>query len=63
MPRTRITIGADEIGEPSGARSKSRGKDAPSTDQIGLFTGPDGKQRASEFTQPTPTVRDTPGGN
>jgi hypothetical protein len=62
MPRTRITIGDDEIEGPSGA-TKSRKKDAPKTDQIGLFTGPDGKQRASEFTQPTPVVRDTPTGN
>ncbi|HEY1531994.1 MAG TPA: mechanosensitive ion channel domain-containing protein [Galbitalea sp.] len=62
MPRTRITIGDDEIEGPSGA-AKSRKKDTPRTDQIGLFTGPDGKQRASEFTQPTPVVRDTPTGN
>jgi hypothetical protein len=61
MPRTRIVIGEDEIGE---ARAvKSRGKEATRTDQIGLFTGADGKQRASEFTAPTPTVRDTPTGN
>jgi len=61
MPRTRIVIGEDEIGE---ARAvKSRGKEATKTDQIGLFTGADGKQRASEFTAPTPTVRDTPTGN
>jgi small-conductance mechanosensitive channel len=62
MPRTRITIGDDEI-DATGAVSKGRKQEVPKTDQIGLFTGPDGKQRASEFTQPTPVVRDTPGGN
>jgi small-conductance mechanosensitive channel len=62
MPRTRITIGGDEIGHAQ-APSKTRGKDAPTTDQIGLFTGADGQQRASEFTAPTPIVRDTPTGN
>jgi len=62
MPRTRITIGGDELGEPKAA-AKSRGKEAPKTDQIGLFTGADGQQRASEFTAPTPIVRDTPTGN
>jgi small-conductance mechanosensitive channel len=60
MPRTRITIGADEIGETS---ARGRKKEPPKTDQIGLFTGNDGAQRASEFTAPTPTIRDTPGGN
>jgi small-conductance mechanosensitive channel len=62
MPRTRITIGGDEIG---GTESgpKSHKKEAPKTDQIGLFTGEDGQQRASEFTQSTPIVRDTPTGN
>jgi small-conductance mechanosensitive channel len=60
MPRTRITIGGDEIGEPKPA---AKGKEAPKTDQIGLFTGADGQQRASEFTSPTPIVRDTPTGN
>ncbi len=67
MPRTRITIGGDEIGPAAGTgaanRSKSAQKDAPKTDQIGLFTGADGQQRASEFTAPTPIVRDTPTGN
>jgi small-conductance mechanosensitive channel len=74
MPRTRVTIGDAEIGSSaaSGSRtggsgskapSKASGKDAPKTDQIGLFTGPDGQQRASEFTQPTPIVRNTPTGN
>ena len=68
MPRTRITIGGDEIpsrgsGSGSGTGSKASKKEAPKTDQIGLFTGPDGQERASEFTQPTPIVRDTPGGN
>jgi small-conductance mechanosensitive channel len=62
MPRTRITIGADEIGEPR-PPAKARGKEATKTDQIGLFTGPEGKQRASEFTAPTPIVRNTPTGN
>jgi small-conductance mechanosensitive channel len=60
MPRTRVTIGADEIGE---AKPRARGKDAPKTDQIGLFTGQDGQQRASEFTAPTTIIRDTPTGN
>jgi small-conductance mechanosensitive channel len=67
MPRTRVTIGGDEIGPSAGTgaanRSKSAQKDAPKTDQIGLFTGADGQQRASEFTAPTPIVRDTPTGN
>jgi hypothetical protein len=66
MPRTRITVGDAEIGgstAPGSSGSKSSRKEAPKTDQIGLFTGPDGKERASEFTQPTPIVRDTPGGN
>jgi small-conductance mechanosensitive channel len=67
MPRTRVTIGDAEIGPRTGSgsatNSKAHKKEAPKTDQIGLFTGPDGKQRASEFTQPTPIVRDTPGGN
>ena len=67
MPRTRITIGAGEIGPSagggSGAGSNSGKRESPKTDQIGLFTGADGKQRASEFTAPTPIVRDTPGGN
>ena len=68
MPRTRITIGGDEIpsrgsGSGSGTGSKASKKEALKTDQIGLFTGPDGQERASEFTQPTPIVRDTPGGN
>src|SRR5580693_2555430 len=58
MPRTRITIGGDEIGEPKPV-AKAKGKEAPKTDQIGLFTGVDGQQRASEFTAPTPIVRDT----
>lgn len=58
MPRTRITIGDDEIGGPT-----SRKKETPKTDQIGLFTGQDGAARASEFTAPTPTIRDTPTGN
>jgi small-conductance mechanosensitive channel len=55
MPRTRITITDDE--------EKPRKKDAPKTDQIGLFTGDDGGKRASEFTAPVPVVRNTPGGN
>ena len=55
MPRTRITITDDE--------SQPRKKDAPKTDQIGLFTGDDGGKRASEFTAPVPIVRNTPGGN
>jgi small-conductance mechanosensitive channel len=55
MPRTRITITDDE--------DKPRKKDAPKTDQIGLFTGDDGGKRASEFTAPVPVVRNTPGGN
>jgi small-conductance mechanosensitive channel len=71
MPRTRVTIGADEIdpstgsgtGKRSGTGSKASAGTTPTTDQIGLFTGADGQQRASEFTQPTPIVRDTPGGN
>ncbi len=65
MPRTRITIGADEIGPDlgGGTASKSSSKETPKTDQIGLFTGADGQQRASEFTAPTPIVRDTPTGN
>jgi small-conductance mechanosensitive channel len=61
MPRTRITVGDAEIGEP--ATAKPHRKQAPKTDQIGLFTGDDGKKRASEFTAPTPIVRDTPTGN
>ncbi|HEX4058218.1 MAG TPA: mechanosensitive ion channel domain-containing protein [Galbitalea sp.] len=61
MPRTRITLGDAEIGEQ--APPKPRGKQAPKTDQIGLFTGADGEKRASEFTAPTPIVRDTPTGN
>jgi small-conductance mechanosensitive channel len=60
MPRTRVTIGDDEIGD---APAKARRKEAPKTDQIGLFTGPDGKQRAREFTAPVPVIRDTPTGN
>jgi small-conductance mechanosensitive channel len=64
MPRTRITIGDAEIGPAeTGAGSRSRKKDPPKTDQIGLFTGDDGAQRASEFTAPVPTIRDTPTGN
>jgi small-conductance mechanosensitive channel len=67
MPRTRVTIGDAEIGPSTGSgaggASKGRGKQAPKTDQIGLFTGADGEKRASEFTQPTPVVRDTPTGN
>jgi small-conductance mechanosensitive channel len=55
MPRTRISITDDE--------DKPRKKDAPKTDQIGLFTGDDGEKRASEFTAPVPVVRNTPGGN
>jgi small-conductance mechanosensitive channel len=55
MPRTRISITDDE--------EKPRKKDAPKTDQIGLFTGDDGEKRASEFTAPVPVVRNTPGGN
>jgi small-conductance mechanosensitive channel len=55
MPRTRVTITDDE--------SQPRKKDAPKTDQIGLFTGDDGGKRASEFTAPVPIVRNTPGGN
>jgi small-conductance mechanosensitive channel len=61
MPRTRITIGGDEIGEAT--PSKPGKKETPKTDQIGLFTGDDGAQRASQFTAPTPIVRDTPTGN
>jgi len=57
MPRTRVTIGGDEITGPESV--KTRKKEAPRTDQIGLFTGVDGKQRASEFTQSTPVIRDT----
>ena len=65
MPRTRITIGPDEIGPDlgNGGASRATGKETPKTDQIGLFTGADGRQRASEFTAPTPIVRDTPTGN
>ncbi|HMH59486.1 MAG TPA: mechanosensitive ion channel domain-containing protein [Galbitalea sp.] len=55
MPRTRVSITDDE--------EKPRKKDAPKTDQIGLFTGDDGEKRASEFTAPVPVVRNTPGGN
>src|ERR1019366_3048689 len=44
MPRARITINEDE--------PKTRGKDVPKTDQIGLFTGGEGEKRASEFTAP-----------
>jgi small-conductance mechanosensitive channel len=55
MPRTRITVNEEE--------PKPRGKEAPKTDQVGLFTGGQGEQRASEFTAPTPVVRNTPGGN
>ena len=55
MPRTRISITDDE--------DKPRKKDAPKTDQIGLFSGNDGEKRASEFTAPVPVVRNTPGGN
>jgi small-conductance mechanosensitive channel len=55
MPRTRISITDDE--------DKPRKKDAPKTDQIGLFTGDDGEKRASEFTAPVPVIRNTPGGN
>jgi small-conductance mechanosensitive channel len=55
MPRTRISITDDE--------SQPRKKDAPKTDQIGLFTGDEGGKRASEFTAPVPVVRNTPGGN
>ncbi|HEX3679950.1 MAG TPA: mechanosensitive ion channel domain-containing protein [Galbitalea sp.] len=55
MPRTRISLTDDE--------DKPRKKDAPKTDQIGLFTGDDGEKRASEFTAPVPFVRNTPGGN
>ena len=75
MPRTRVTIGGDEIGPSTGSGtgtgsrsrtaegSKPRGKEPTKTDQIGLFTGKDGEKRASEFTAPTPIVRDTPTGN
>ena len=61
MPRTRITIGGDEIGSTDGAKPKR--KEPPKTDQIGLFSGDDGQRRASEFTKPTPVIRDTPTGN
>jgi small-conductance mechanosensitive channel len=61
MPRTRITVGDAEIGEKAAAKPQRR--QAPKTDQIGLFTGDEGKKRASEFTAPTPIVRDTPTGN
>lgn len=55
MPRTRVSINDEE--------AMPRRKEAPKTDQIGLFTGGDGTQRASEFTAPTPVIRNTPGGN
>jgi hypothetical protein len=61
MPRTRITIGGDEIGSTEGQKPKR--KEPPKTDQIGLFSGDEGQKRASEFTRPTPIVRDTPTGN
>ncbi|HEX4444972.1 MAG TPA: mechanosensitive ion channel family protein [Galbitalea sp.] len=65
MPRTRVTIGGDEIGPSTGAGtgSRSRKKEPPKTDQIGLFTGDDGAERASQFTASTPIIRDTPTGN
>jgi small-conductance mechanosensitive channel len=62
MPRTRVTVQDEEVAAPK-SDSKAAGKEAPKTDQIGLFTGGDGKQRASEFTAPMPVVRNTPGGN
>jgi small-conductance mechanosensitive channel len=62
MPRTRISI-KDEDATASKQDTKPQAKEAPKTDQIGLFTGGDGRQRASEFTAPTPVVRNTPGGN
>jgi small-conductance mechanosensitive channel len=55
MPRQRVTINEDE--------TKSRRKDAPKTDQIGLFTGRDGHRRASEFTAPIEVPRNTPEGH
>ena len=61
MPRTRITIGGDEIG--STEAQKPKRKEPPKTDQIGLFSGDEGQKRASEFTRPTPVIRDTPTGN
>src|SRR6202000_171624 len=54
MPRTRVIVGDDEIGE---APARSRKKEPEKTDQIGLFTGKDGAERASEFTAPTPTIK------
>ena len=63
MPRTRVTIGGDEIAPASGSGTGSRKKEPPKTDQIGLFTGDDGAERASQFTASTPIIRDTPTGN
>jgi small-conductance mechanosensitive channel len=56
MPRQRVTVG-DEPPKPP------KKKSPPKTDEIGLFTGDEGQQRASEFTAPLPTVRDTPAGD
>ena len=53
MPRQRVTIGD----EPTRPKKKV---DPPKTDNIGLFTGGEGEQRASEFTKPIPTAKDAP---
>ncbi|HEY5229906.1 MAG TPA: mechanosensitive ion channel domain-containing protein [Galbitalea sp.] len=62
MPRTRVSVQEEDVAA-SKSDSKAAKKEASKTDQVGLFTGGDGKQRASEFTAPTPIVRNTPGGN
>jgi small-conductance mechanosensitive channel len=62
MPRTRVSVQDEEIATPK-PDAKASKKEATKTDQIGLFTGGNGEQRANEFTAPTPIVRNTPGGN
>jgi small-conductance mechanosensitive channel len=57
MPRTRVSI-KDEDAQPSKQDAKPAKKESPRTDQIGLFTGNDGQQRASEFTKPMPVVQE-----
>jgi small-conductance mechanosensitive channel len=59
MPRTRIST-KDEDAPPSKLASKPAKSEGPKTDQIGLFTGNDGRVRASEFTKPMPVMPDTP---
>jgi small-conductance mechanosensitive channel len=59
MPRTRISVRDEETIAPK-RDAKPAKQDVSKADQIGLFTGDDGKQRASEFTAPIEVVPDAP---